>query len=329
MSAFSRADWERLRELRQGFLAAQSRPEPAASADYFRCARDVELYDQTFARRIEWKWAAALREVELRAREFAPKSVLDWACGSGAAVRALLASPVGARVERVTLFERSSLAREHARRSLLALRPGLEVRSANSAADCDAELALASHVLDELDERAEAELEATLRRCSSAILLESGALATSRRLGRLRARLVGEFDVLAPCTHRGACGALADPAQWCHLFARPPGEVFQDALWSEFSRMLEIDLRSLSYSFVALTRAPQARDESIARILGRPRLLKGRALVDACSAEGLATLTLLQREDRQLFKSLEQPSNEPRLWRFERDGSRIRGPQAL
>lgn len=329
MSAFARADWERLRELRAGFLAAESRAEPAASADYFRSARDVQLYDATFARRIEWKWAAALREVELRGSGCAPKSVLDWACGSGAATRALLASPVGARVARVTLFERSSLAREHARRTLVALRPGLEVRIASTGAECEAELALASHVLDELDERAEAELEASLRRCCAAILLESGAQATSRRLGRLRARLVGEFDVLGPCTHRLECGALADPRQWCHFFARPPAHVFQDAFWSEFARELGVDLRSLSYSFVALSRTPQRVDPALARLLGRPRLSRGRALLDACSAAGLATLSLLEREDRQLFKSLEQPSNEPRLWRFERDGSRIRAPRAL
>ncbi len=335
MSAFSRADWERLRELRAGFLAAESRAEPAASADYFRCARDVELYDATFARRIEWKWRAALREVELRAPELAPRSVLDWACGSGAAVRALLESPVGARVERVTLFERSRLAREHARGTLLALRPGLDVRIATSQAECEAELAVASHVLDELDARAEAELEASLRHCASAIVLESGARASSRLLGRLRSRLVDEFEVLAPCTHRAECGALADVTNWCHFFARPPGEVFQDALWSEFARELSVDLRSLAYSFLALSRTPRPlgrdlgsdRGPDLARILGRPRLLKGRALLDACSSWGLATLSLLEREDRRLFKSLEQASNEPRLWRFERDGARIRAPR--
>lgn len=321
---FVSADWERLRELRVVFIEAQGRQSPCATPDYFRSQRDLELYDHAFAQRIEWKWAAALREVERRAPTLKPTTLVDWACGTAAASRAVLASPVGERVQRVTLLDRSRRALEHARNSLRKLRPGLEVDIARAGKPLSAELLVASHVIGELDPEGEAQLEQTVRASQAAILLESGSLASSRRLGALRARLADAFTPIAPCTHAAACGALGSQHDWCHFFARAPASVFQDAFWAEFSRELGIDLRSLAYSFVALTRAPGAVEPGLTRILGRPRILKGRALVDACSAEGVESLSLLERTDRALFKSLEHASNEPRVWRIERDGPRIR-----
>jgi len=320
VSALPQVDWARLRELRARFLDAETRATPGATADYFTFRRDVELYDATFAQRIGWKWIAALRELELRAPELAPRTLLDWACGSGAAARAVLASPLGARLERVHLWDRSQRALEYARRSVLELRPGLEVEL-NVRDDVD--LVVASHVLDELDEAGERALEGVLRSARACVVLESGAHASSRRLGALRARLLDEFTPLAPCPHREACGALALPTNWCHFFARPPAEVFRDGFWAEFAREVGVDLRSLAYSFVALTRSRVETDASQQRILGRARMMKGRALLDACSRDGVSTLSLLERLDRTLFKTLDEPSNEPKLWRLELDGARI------
>jgi SAM-dependent methyltransferase len=323
MSALPREEWDRLREMRAGFLESEGRAQPGAAADYFRTWRDVELYDATFARRIEWKWVAALREIALRAPTLRPSSVVDWACGSGAATRALLTSPVGQNVRSVRLWDRSRRAMEYAREALLEVRGDLQVLLAPSGDPTGADLFLASHVLDELDVDGEAALERALRGASAAVVLESGTRASSRRLGALRARLLDEFTPIAPCTHAGSCGALARPDDWCHFFARPPAEVFRDAFWSEFGRELGVDLRSLAYSFVALAKAPSMQPTGLHRILGRPRMLKGRALVDACSASGVQTLSLLERLDRKLFKSLDEASNEPRLWRLEIDGERI------
>lgn len=323
-SSLTAFDWARLRQLRAVFLEAQGRQSACATPDYFLSHRDVELYELGFAPRIEWKWAAALREVELRAPSLRPQTLVDWACGAGAATRAVLASPLGERVTRVTLFDRSRRALEHARSSLRDLRPKLDVEFARAGKPLSAELLVASHVLDELDAEGEAQLEHALRAAPAAIVLESGSRGSSRRLGELRARLQDEFTPIAPCTHSAVCGVLASANDWCHFFARPPATVFQDAFWAEYSRELGVDLRSLAYSFVALMRSPVAAEPGLSRILGRPRMLKGRALVDACSAEGVEPLSLLERIDRALFKSLERASNEPRVWRIEREGARIR-----
>lgn len=322
-SALSKFEWERLREMRAGFLEAEERDSDAALGDYFHSARDVELYDAAFAPRIEWKWAAVLREIALRAPDLTPTSMADWACGTGAATRAVLASPLGADVRRVALWDRSKLAVDFARRSVAEQWPHVSV---------DVELAeppdllIASHVLDELDAAGEAQLLAAARRAAAVLLVESGASGSSRRLGALRERLLDEFAVLAPCTHSSSCGALASARDWCHFFARPPAEAFTESFWSEFSRELGVDMRSLGYSFLALARQPRKPefDEGgWARILGRPRKLKGRALVDACFADGLRTVSLLERLDRALFKTLDAASNDPRVWRLELDGDRV------
>lgn len=321
------ADWDRLRELRAVFLEAQGRQTPCATPDYFRSQRDVELYDLAFARRIEWKWAAALREVELRAPSLRPQTLVDWACGAGQAARSVLASPLGERVTRVTLFDRSTRALDYARRSLLEQRPKLKVDIARAGAPVSAELLVASHVIDELDAEGEAQLEGAVRASQAAIVLESGARGSSRRLGELRARLTDAFTPIAPCTHAATCGVLASEKDWCHFFARPPASVFQDPFWAEYSRELGVDLRSLAYSFVALARSPAPVEPGLTRILGRPRMLKGRALLDACSQEGVKSISMLQRLDRELFKSLDGATNEPRVWRIELDGARVSAAQ--
>lgn len=322
-SALSKFEWERLREMRAGFLEAEVRDGDGVLRDYFHSARDVELYDAAFGTRIEWKWAAVLREVALRAPDLAPTSVADWACGTGAATRAVLASPLGASVRRVTLWDRSEHAVDFARRSLAEQWPHVRVEVEVPEPP---DLLIASHVLDELDAAGEAQLQAAARRAGAVLLVESGASGSSRRLGALRERLLDEFAVLAPCTHSSSCGALASRRDWCHFFARPPAEAFTEPFWSEFSRELGVDLRSLSYSFVALARRPRADEfgePGWARILGRPRKLKGRALVDACLADGLRTVSLLERLDRALFRTLDASSNDPRVWRLGLDGDRV------
>jgi hypothetical protein len=58
------------------------------------------------------------------------------------------------------------------------------------------------------------------------------------------------------------------------------------------------------------------------RILGTPRVEKGRALFDACSAEGIRALTILERTDKPFFRALRDRS-EPRVLRVRTEGDRI------
>src|SRR5262249_31723078 len=137
------------------------------------------------------------------------------------------------------------------------------------------------------------------------------------------------LDVLAPCTHQAECGALAnqlrDPAAgWCHFFARAPQEVYTEGHWAELGRELGLDLRSLPYSFLALARrgAFDLAGPS-ARMLGRPRLTRGRAELEVCDVSGVRALDFLQRTDKALYKELDDTAGEPLLFDGVVEGRRI------
>lgn len=319
MSRFSHAEFERLRRLRQVLLDIEGRPEGEEAPRYWETAEDIRLYDAVFAARIGWKWDAVLRELELRERLPAPRVVLDWGAGTGAATRALLARI--APPERVVLFDRDPGVLAFARESLAAEFPGVEFESATEPpAGAGVDLALASHVLDELSDHGVLALHATLREAAQVIWVEPGTRLTSRRLGASREALLDVFDVAAPCTHRAACGVLAEGQErhWCHLFARPPGVVHTDGDWRIVGRELGIDLRSLPYAFLALTRKPVERAGET-RVLGRGNLQRGRALVDLCSEDGYTReAQLLARHHKPLLKELKKPSGDPVV--LDRDG---------
>jgi len=296
-------DWLRLAELRESFLAAEG---GKAADSYWHARRDFELYDATFAARIGWKWDAVLRELALRGRMPAGATVVDWGCGTGIAARRFVASVPG--VKHVHLCDRSKQATWFARDALAALDPKLKLTLHAPTADEPIDVLLASHVVGELAPQALDELLALAARARFVLLVEAGSRPVSRALGALRERLLAEFDVLAPCTHSASCGLLAPGREqdWCHFFARPPAEAFTSSFWRRFSEELGIDLRALPYAFVALERRTTPSAPRGARILGRPRLLKGRALLECCDEHGVATRTLFERDAKPLFKRLDR-----------------------
>lgn len=309
---FSAADWDRLRRMREGFLGASlERTLP----DYWSCTRDLELYEASFARRIAWKWQAVLRELSAREFPARPAVILDWGTGTGAAARAWLEAFGPAGLERLCLWDRSAAAQRFARERLAPLAPAAQIVLERPER---ADLLLVSHVLDEAGSAGEEELVEACDRARSIVWVEPGTRASSRALLAVRERLRGEFRVLAPCPHEGAC-PLAEStreADWCHHFARAPRSVFQDAFWARFSSELGIDLRALPYSFVALAREPgRATPPELARVLGRPRLEKGRVRLDLCDARGVATRDFLERRDRARFRELGAEPERARLYR--------------
>lgn len=304
---FTKVELARLAELRGTLLGIEGRPAGEEAPRYWRTAADIALYDRVFAARIGWKWDAVLDEVGGRGGLGAPKSVLDWGTGTGAAIRAVLRRLPEAP-ERVFLFDRDQGALRFAVRSLESEFPGLSVEASTTAPNVDVDLCLASHVLDELDAHGESTLAAAIRRAAAAIWVEPGSKITSRRLSAARDHLLDVFDVQAPCTHRAACGILGEghASDWCHHFAPPPPEIHTTGAWSEIGRELKIDLRSLPYAFVALRRDPVPKDDGLLRRLGRPRIERGRALVDLCDESGVHQEQLLQRANKALHKELKK-----------------------
>jgi ribosomal protein RSM22 (predicted rRNA methylase) len=189
-----------------------------------------------------------------------------------------------------------------------------------------------SHVISELSDAALAELLVKLREAAGIVWVEAGTHVDSRRLIGVREVLRETFGVVAPCTHQATCGMLTpeNARHWCHHFAQAPTDVFQDAAWAEWSRELEIDLRSLPYSYLILgchaEASPQLEDAS--RIIGTPREAKGYCRILSCQQSGVEEWMLQKRDDSALFKRvLKAPEQPPYRWEH-RDG-RIVGGEAL
>jgi ribosomal protein RSM22 (predicted rRNA methylase) len=318
---FTSRELATLRQLRERFLAGT-----AGAGDYWQSPEHLELYDATFAERIGWKWDAVL--AELRLREWRPRGtrVLDWGCGTGVAHRRVLAE--WPQFAALSLHDRSPRARFFAAEKARAAFPRLAVTWDAPAVTPDT-LLLVSHVINELPPKELDHLLALARGAGEVIWVEAGTHADSRRLIDVRERLLGEFTAVAPCTHAARCGLLAakNAPHWCHHFAPPPSEIFQDARWAEFGKEIGIDLRSVPYSFLVLARTP-AMPPGWSRIIGVPREAKGHTRVLSCQAEGVAEFMLQKRDAPGLFRAAHKGKLAP-VYRWTLSDGKIVGGDEL
>ncbi|MBM3978374.1 MAG: hypothetical protein FJ299_15475 [Planctomycetes bacterium] len=324
------ADWARLAGLRARFLEGGN----AVRGDYWRDERDLELYDAVYAPRIGWKWDALLDELAWRGWTPPPGLVLDWGCGTGIASRRF-----GARFgwdgRALLLHDRTRDAQRFAERRARERFGELSVNALDESESLDSQpaLLLVSHVLSELSGEAEQRLLALAARATAVLWLEPGERKSSRRLGLVRERLRATHHVIAPCPHQQTCGLLAPEQErhWCHFFALPPNDVYTSRFWRLVADNLRLDMRALPYSPLALdSRASAlaaAPAREIARVLGRPRIEKGAARLDACRSSGVADLRFLQRLDKAMYRRLAEPAGERFLWQVEESDGRIRAFQ--
>jgi hypothetical protein len=237
--------------------------------------------------------------------------------------------------ESLTVWDHSPLACDFAAEAAQRTFPSLRVMQATPGFLASTEpigLLVVSHVLNELPAEALVALRAVVARAEAVLWVEPGTHAISRQLGALREEFSAAFQVIAPCTHAHACPILS-PGQerhWCHFFAPSPAGVFADSDWVKFGQRAGIDLRSLPYCFFALDRripsiVPPA---DLSRVIGRVEHFKPYARLLNCDAAGLVELELPKRADPALFKQLER-TRAPLVYRWERDGAKLRGGQPL
>ncbi len=311
-----------LRRLRDGFLAGR-----AGARDYWRSRDDVALYDDTFAQRIGWKWDAVLHEVGARGWQPQSRTILDWGCGSGIAHRRVLAKWPG-HFSTVLLHDRSALAAHYAAEKLSADFPAVESRNVLAAPPAPGTLLLVSHLVNELRGPDLETLLAAARQAQEVLWVEAGTHADSRALIAVREKLRPHLTPLAPCTHSAVCGMLTrrNEQHWCHHFAQPPSHAFQDARWAELSSELNIDLRSLPYSFVLFSQAV-AQDPAYtgtSRVIGKTRDFKGFSKILSCQVEGVADFMLQKRDAPGLLRDLREQRHIP-VYRWTRAGERLSG----
>lgn len=323
--SFPRELQERLARLRDRFIG-----EASTGGDYWDSDETLAAYDGTFGERIGWKWDAVLAELALRGwTPPAGTTLVDFGCGSGVAVRRVVAAFGAPHFSAVHLGDLSPLATSFASRKLRGDFPALEVRTATPAPQIpDGPFTLiVSHVLNELNPAERAALLRIAERSTATIWVEPGTSDSAGMLVVIRDALRESKRVVAPCTHGEACGLQApeNSRHWCHHFARPPTTAFTDPFWSEFSRALSIDIRSLPYSFLVLDsqRAEAATPSGVSRVIGLPREYKGFSRLLVCSTDGVADRTLQKRDDPALFKELDR-TRRPFLYRMDFDGERVR-----
>ncbi len=325
--AWEGADGRRLAELRALFLARSEGGAPAATTDYWSCERDLALYDATLGERIGWRWDFVLDEaaaVGARAAREPARRVVDLGCGSGVAARAAWrAGWIGANAT-VHCVDRSVLAARFAAERLRREAPTLEVlESAVHPAEAP-DLLLIGHLALELDEADLARLLDLVRRARTTVWVEPGARTAAQRLVQAREQLRPERVAIAPCPHRRAC-ALADPSRardWCHHFPEPPAAAFTEPLPGKTAHELGLDPRSLATSYLVLEESAAGASGS-ARVLGRPRIEKGRARVDLCLDGEVVAAELSKRTDPSLWRAWKRPGRERLLYRVDLDGRRI------
>lgn len=329
---------------------------PEGTDDYWDSEEVLSLYDATFARRIAWKWDAIWGELARRqwAWPTEARTVIDWGCGTGAAIESCLrafqedgafAHQASCGPTSVLLADRSARAMNFVEAKVMARnqdgtahqqqRPLKVSRQARGVADA---LALAeaaqgpfvllvSHVLTELDTRARSQLLALARMAQAVVWVEPGTPFCSRALVEVRAQLLGApvpFEIIAPCTHQQNCAlsAASGVSHWCHHFAKPPSEIFQDGEWVKLAKDLGIDLHSLPVSYLvaqrpspaALTDAQEKAQEKspgqfgkTGRIVGPVRHYKGHVKILVCEASGVSETTVQNRgEAKSWLKDLEQ-----------------------
>lgn len=307
-------DWEVLDRLRGNFLSGA-----AADGPYWHTMSDLECYDFTFGERIGWKWDAVL--AELKRRQWTPPAsatMLDWGCGSGIAGRRVLDFFGPANFSRLLVHDHSALAMDFAAHHAAQAFPHLAVGKTGAAflaGDAPIGVLVISHVLNELNEAARAELRRLLDRAETVLWVEPGTHEVSRTLGGWREKLrTAGLQAVAPCPHHGACGVLAagNERHWCHFFASPPPSLYADSNWVKFGQRAGIDLRSLPYCFLVLDRRPVATPVGLACILGDARHYKGYAKLFNCDAGGVSELMLQKRDAPELFKRLKDGAGPSR-----------------
>lgn len=319
---FTKIQLVALNRMRERFLNGT-----AGAQDYWRIEEDLALYDSTFGERIGWKWDAVLRE--LHRRGWAPQSrrAIDWGCGTGIAGRRALAE--WPQIRTLALHDRSPLAMRFATERAQQGFPGVEIRRFLK---CEpGSMLLVSHVANELPPAALDELLALAAQAQEIVWVEAGTHADSRRLSEIRDRLLPTgFAAIAPCTHQARCGMLtpSNERHWCHHFGAPAEVAFRDARWAEFGKELSIDLRSLPYSFLVLSREVAPLAPGFSRVIGEVREAKGYCKVLSCQAEGVAEFMLQKRDAPGLHRELRKGHEAP-IYRWSVDDGKIKGGEAL
>jgi ribosomal protein RSM22 (predicted rRNA methylase) len=246
--------------------------------------------------------AAAFAAAENRAREFAPRSVLDIGAGPGTASWA--AVEAWPNLERVTMLESNGHFLAVAR--LLAVDSDHPALSRASFLQQDvarlagplpqADLIVAAYVLAELTPgQLGGVVSAIWAACNGLlILVEPGTPAGYARLMTARAQLIESgAAMVAPCPH--ALGCPIEPPDWCHFSERLPRS--RDHMRAKGA---SVPFEDEKFTYIAVGRNMGSIAAIDARILAPPGDGKAGLTFKLCTPAGIVARPI-PRRDRASF----------------------------
>ncbi|HEX3046500.1 MAG TPA: small ribosomal subunit Rsm22 family protein [Bacillota bacterium] len=160
---------------------------------------------------------------------------------------------------------------------------------------CQADLVIASYVINELDHNLQLKTADKLWDSTKRVLLfvEPGTPKGYQTLNRIRTRLLEQgAHILAPCTHETQCPISGE--DWCHFTCRIPR--------SRLHRLMkggEVPYEDEKYAYLALSKT--AANLQGARVLRHPQIAKGHVRLELCLKDGLKQTTYSQK-DGELYK---------------------------
>ena len=238
----------------------------------------------------------ALMEID---PDFAPRSLLDVGAGPGTATWA--ASEAFASLETFALLDANTTLRDLAA-SLVTSQPrfeGLRYDAGDARkmlADApEAELVVASYVINELSESERAVFADTLwtKTRNMLLVVEPGTPAGYSHIIALRDRLIAKgAHVIAPCPHDAACPLIAP--DWCHFTQR-----LQRSRAHKHLKAADLPYEDEKFSYVILSRAAPAQRPS--RVLAQPLVTKIAVTTKICAPDGPKAASVPHR-DKAAYK---------------------------
>lgn len=320
-------DWKRLSEIRSAFLEGN-----AGNNDYWKSHQDLRDYNLTFAVRIGWKWDLILSEAQRLDWSPMSSTLIDLGCGSGIASRKFLERYSHA-IKKVILHDRSDLAMEFSRNSILELYPTIDVECTNTfptIEQCAESTIVVSHVVTELTKEQSMSYTEIISHARDVLWCEPGTKNSADKLVTLREILRQRMSVIAPCTHQIECGMLSpvNHRHWCHFFAEPDESAFTTEEWSNFTSMTSIDLSALPLSYLILTSLDNENESKVdihnenKRLIARAHCTKHDAVLTMCGSTGVTDVILKKNVQPEKFKELKRGESHS-LYHIELNGRNI------
>ena len=227
------------------------------------------------------------------------RSLLDVGAGTGAAS---WAADAQLDLDEVTCIEQEEWMRQIGNAMMADgsdVLQGARWISCNIAADpipCQADLVVASYILNELDPRIQAAAAEKLWASAGELLLivEPGTPEGYGTICRARDALLRlGAHIAAPCPHERPCPMTEQ--DWCHFTCRIPRSQLH-----RLSKGGDVPYEDEKFSYMALTRTPCPKSGG-GRILRRPWIAKGFVRIELCAGDGLVQTTL-SKKDGEAYK---------------------------